>query len=76
MPSARPHRYSLAECVDRAGADIAIDDAESAKDEDGEMLVRVAGRFGRPFVHVGPLTILHLAPFNCIILATPSSRPR
>jgi hypothetical protein len=31
---------------------------------------------GRPFLHVGPLTILHLDPFNCIILATSSSCPR
>jgi hypothetical protein len=36
----------------------------------------ILARFGRPFAHVGPLSILHFAPFTCIILATSSSRPR
>jgi hypothetical protein len=33
-------------------------------------------RFGRPFLHVGPLAILHLVPFSCIISAMSFSRPR
>jgi hypothetical protein len=33
-------------------------------------------RFSRPFLHVGPLDILHLDPFNCIILAMSSSHQR
>jgi hypothetical protein len=36
----------------------------------------ISARFGRPFTHVGPLDILHFAPFNYIILTMSSSRPR
>jgi hypothetical protein len=32
--------------------------------------------FGRLLFHVGPLAILHLDPFNYVILAMASSRPR
>jgi hypothetical protein len=35
-----------------------------------------SARLGHPFLHVDPLAVLHLDPFNCIILATSSSRPR
>jgi hypothetical protein len=36
----------------------------------------ISTRFSRPFAPVGPFDILHFAPFNCIILAMSSSRPR
>jgi hypothetical protein len=36
----------------------------------------ISAWFDDPFAHVGPLDILHIAPFNSIVLMMSSSRPR
>jgi hypothetical protein len=36
----------------------------------------ISARFGRPFAPVGPQVIMHFAPSTCMILTTPSLRPR